>query len=143
MRPNYLFHGSRQKISGGFLEPRYADDVANPENRQFAVFATPRWEIAAGFSLIGEPGNSAWVRFTDVPFKVIFVAGEPSAGTKRYIYKVAADNFEPLNGDASQWVARVAVPIVEIEERFTEELSDLWRKASCAEIVEFKRNIKD
>lgn len=142
MKPEFLFHGSRTKISGGFLEPRLADDVADLRNRQLGVFASPRWEVAAGFSLIGEPNTASWVKFDVLPFQVIFICGEPATDAKRYIYKVSSESFAPIAHDREQWISPIAVRILSMEERTTGDLSHLWRKASLRETTEFKSNIE-
>lgn len=133
MSKKVLFHGSRFEIKN-FIEPRQATDTNHKDNSQNGVYATDRFECAAGMSLTGE--QWAFANYMDEDFKVIFVHESPTPNTARFVYELPAEYFE---GNYHQFISKRKVPILKTHIFTTEQLNKYWRMATKEE-REIKEN---
>lgn len=138
-KPEVLFHGSRKLIKD-FLEPRRATDDTSNSNSQNGVYATDRFECAAGMSLTGE--QWAFANYQDKDFKVIFVEQPPTPKVPRFVYELETDTFEENPKGSHQFISKSKVKILKTHIYFTEQLNQYWRMATPEEREEKYRNYK-
>jgi len=129
-KPRILFHGSRKEIKD-FLEPQKATDKTSSSNSQNGVYATDRFECAAGMSLTGDPW--AFANYQDKNFKVIFVEQAPTPKIERFVYEIESDTFEESPIGSHQWISHEKVKIVKTYIYLTEDLNQYWRMATKKE----------
>ena len=129
MDKKVLYHGSKNEIKG-FLEPHQATDKAHADNSMNGVYATDRFECAAGMSLTGE--QWAFANYNEVDFKVVFVLEPPTPNKTRFVYELPRDSFQSTDS-LHQFVSKEKVPIIKTHIFKTDELGKYWRMATPEE----------
>lgn len=110
------------------------------DNSIYGVYASDRFECAAGMSLTGE--QWAYANYEDEDFKVIFVKEPPTSNLKRYVYELPKEYFVET-ASKHQFVCRGQVPILKVHEFFTEDLGRYWRMATQTEKAMAIKRLKD
>lgn len=122
-KPEYLYHGSRQKTVR--LEPAQGIGHGEADN-EYGIYAVSERDLAVPFAITYYPLSPRAVFSVDTsqrPPRIVLRDTEVSWHEKGYIYTLRSETFEQT--DALQWVSRVPVEPVLIEE-ITPELYRDW-----------------
>jgi hypothetical protein len=120
-RPNFLYHGSKQKID--VLLPQQAYGLPEENGNRFGIYAYADFDMARRFALPIKPfsNGSLSVTFEERTGRIILSAGHIDKNSYGYVYKINSDSFIQL--DEYQWLSLEPVIPVETTIVYT---ADLW-----------------
>ncbi|NWN90296.1 hypothetical protein HLV39_02130 [Marinobacter adhaerens] len=121
-KPEYLYHGTRKKLK--LLNPTQGVGYGMADN-ECGVYAVSDRELAIPFAISYRPlGDGAVfsVETSKRPPRIVLKDTDVDWNQVGYVYKVSFETFEQI--DSKQWLSRVPVKPVEIEEIKPESYRD-------------------
>ena len=113
-KPKYLYHGSRKKLE--LINPTRGVGYGLADN-EHGVYAVSERELAIPFAIsyraLGE-GAIFFVDTSENPPRIVLKNTDVDWDQVGYVYKVRSESFEKI--DSEQWLSRVSVKPVEVEE---------------------------
>lgn len=143
MKPQSLYHGSKRKIQGEFLEPRQATDLGNkPDNIHTAVYATDRREEAIAMAILKSTiGPSTLEENNQGKIRAIYY-GEPPKVKECFLYILPSETFEERPKNSHQWTSFESVRPNRVEKISIADHMHLVRKATDEERERFYEKFK-
>jgi len=121
-KPDYLYHGTRKKLD--LLKPTQGVGYGMADNER-GVYAVSERELAIPFAISYLPlgdGATFSVVTSKRPPRIVLKDTDVDWGQLGYVYKVRSETFEQI--DSEQWLSRVPVEPVGIEEIKPESYRD-------------------
>jgi len=113
-KPEYLYHGARKKLDLLNLSQGVGYGMADNE---YGIYAVSERELAIPFALSYRglsDGAVFSVETSERPPRIVLKDTDVDWGQVGYVHKVRSETFEKI--DSEQWLSRVAVEPVEVEE---------------------------